>query len=43
MIEKVLEISIFDGKIKLNFQYKMMTEKCIKICWRNIKIVLFIF
>ena len=27
MVEKVLVISIFVGKIKLNFQYKKMTEK----------------
>ena len=27
MIEKMLVISIFVGKIKLNFHYKKMTEK----------------
>ena len=38
IIEKVLVLSIFVGKIKLNFYYKKMSE-CITICRRNIKIV----
>ena len=40
---QVLVISIFVGKIKLNFHYKKMTKKCMTICWRNIKIVFFRF
>ena len=43
MVEKVLAVSIFVGKINLNFQYKKMTKKCITISSKNVKIVIFRF